>query len=200
MTDSSSSSTSSMSRRTGDRWLTAALWAIGVGLQFATSLLRSRVSLSDDLFIGSFLAPWWLFLQVALLAGVLAIARRAATKWSLRRRVVFAVIAAIVCMLAQPDLITLFANRTSLGFSPVNLVLVWSTPLFFYVMPASVVIYSWLRPGSRLTTVRALAIGLVIIGVMSFPYILWLTHLWDIYIRSSGGGSVLANHVAAICG
>ena len=56
----------------------------------------------------------------------------------------------------------------------------WGTPLAFYLVPALLVVTSWLSREARLTLGRALGIGLVAIGVLSFPYIMWLTHLWRV--------------------
>ena len=33
---------------------------------------------------------------------------------------------------------------------------------------------------------RTLGAGLVVIGVLNFPYMLWLTRLWKLYIEPSG--------------
>jgi len=171
--------------------ITAGIWALGVGLQFAAPLLRDRVPLSDDLFIGSFLAPWWSFGQVLLLAGFLTIFRKGTDSWSSRGKTGFAIAAAVIFSLLQPELVTqLVGNDVPLADNPVRVALLWSTPLAFYMVPAVLVVYSWLRPDARLTLVRALGIGLVAIGILSFPYILWLTHLWKLHIEPQGGGSV----------
>ena len=74
--------------------LTIGIWVVGVGLQFAAPLLRDRVPLSDDLFIGSILAPWWSFGQVLLLAGFLTLFRRPTNDWGSAARAVFASAAA----------------------------------------------------------------------------------------------------------
>lgn len=178
--------------------VTAAIWAVGVGLQFAAPLLRDRVPLSDDLFIGSFLAPWWSFGQVMLFAGVLALFRRAADGWSRGGRMGFAIAGAALFSLLQPELITqIVGNEVPLSDNPVRVALLWSTPLAFYVMPAALVAYSWLKRGAQLTLLRALGIGLVVIGVINFAYILWLTRLWELYIEPQDGGSVSAAQVAA---
>jgi len=174
-------------------WLTAALWAAGVGLQFAAPLLRDRVPLSDDLLIGSFLAPWWMFAQVALLAGVLALFGRLTAEWSGGARTMFAIAAALLVALLNPQLITQLIDPSArISDDPVSLALLWSMPLAFFVVPAGLVIYSWLKRDSRFSLMRALGAGLVFIGVVNFPFILWLTHLWDVYIRTSGGESVRA--------
>jgi len=175
------------------RGVTAAIWVLGIALQFATPLLRDRVSLSDDLFIGSFLAPWWYFVQVALLAGALRLLRGVSDSWSRGVRVATGIVVAVFFALAQPELITQLVDPgVPLSDDPLRVALLWSTPLAFYVAPAAIVVYAWVQRDARLSLVRALGIGLVVIGVASFPYILWLTHLWDVYVRTSGGGMVLA--------
>ena len=171
--------------------ITAAFWVVGVGLQFTTPLLRDRVPLSDDLFIGSFLAPWWCFAQVVLLAGFLALFRKTTNGWSRGGRMGFAIVSAVLFSILQPELITLIIeNGVPLADNPVRVALLWSTPLAFYLVPAILVLYSWLKRDARLTLIRALGIGLVVIGVLSFPYILWVTRLWALYIEPQGGGSV----------
>jgi len=175
------------------RWLTAAFWTLGIALQFATPLLRDRVPLSDELFVGSFLAPWWSFLQVALLAGALRLLRGPTASWERPKRIAAGIAAGLFFAVAQPELITqVIAPDVPLGDDPLRVALLWSTPLAFYVVPAAIVVYAWVRRDARLSLTRALGIGLVVIGVLSFPYILWLTHLWDVYVRTSGGGMVLA--------
>jgi hypothetical protein len=84
----------------------------------------------------------------------------------------------------------IIAHEVPLSLNPVGAALIWSTPLFFYLLPAALVIFSWLKRPLWLPLARALGLGLVIIGVLGFGYILWLTHLWDLYIRPFGGGTV----------
>jgi hypothetical protein len=173
-------------------WITATLWAAGVGLEYASPLLRDKVPLSDDLFITSFVTPWWVFIQVLLLAGWLWIFRRKAEKWAQSPRLIFAVVSALILMLLEPNMLTLIiAHEVPLSQNPVGAALIWSTPLFFYVVPAGLVIFSWLKRPQWLPVSRALGLGLVIIGMSSFGYILWLTHLWDLYFRPFGGESVV---------
>lgn len=172
-------------------WLTLALWVVGVALQFAAPLLRDKVPLSDDLFITSILTPWWVFLQVLLLTGWLWIFRRKSAKWTERARIIFALVSALFFMLLEPNMLTLIiAHEVPLSLNPVGANLIWSTPLFFYVLPTALVIYSWLKKPNWLPVARALGLGLVLIGVLNFGYILWLTHLWDLYLRPSGAGTV----------
>jgi hypothetical protein len=181
--------------------LTLALWLVGVALQFAAPLLRDKVPLSDDLFITSILTPWWVFLQVLLLTGWLWIFRRRADKWAKRTRMVFAVVSAFFLMLLEPNMLTqIIAHEVPLSLNPVGAALIWSTPLFFYVLPATLVIFSWLTRPHWLPLARALGLGLVIIGILSFGYIFWLTHLWDLYIRPFGGESVLSMNLPGFFG
>ena len=183
----------SQNPRSGSRgiWLTLALWLAGVALQLAAPLLRDKVPLSDDLFITSILTPAWVFLQVLLLAGWLWIFHRKSAKWTGRARIIFALVSALFFMLLEPNMLTLIiAHEVPLSLNPVGANLIWSTPLFFYIMPAALVIFSWLKHPHWLPLARALGFGLVLIGILNFGYILWLTRLWDLYLRPSGSGTV----------
>jgi len=172
-------------------WLTLVLWLAGVALQFTAPLLRDRVPLSDDLFITSMLTPAWVFLQVLLLSAWLWIFRRRSQNWTVRTRVIFALVSALFFMLFEPNMLTLIiAHEVPLRLNPVGANLIWSTPLFFYVRPAGLVIYSWLKRPYWLPLARALGLGLVIIGILNFGYIHWLTNLWDLYLRPAGSGTV----------
>jgi len=172
-------------------WLTLALWLMGIALQFAAPSLRDKVPLSDDLFITSILTPWWVFLQILLLAGWLWTFRRRSGKWTEWARIIFAVVSALFFMLPEPNMLTLIiAHEVPLRLNPVGANLIWSTPLFFYVLPAALVIFSWLKRLRWLPLARALGLGLFMIGILNFGYILWLTRLWDAYIRPFGGGTV----------
>lgn len=175
-------------RTASGAWITGALFAVGIGLQFVTPLLRDRVDLSDELFIASFLYPWWFFLQVVLVAVIFGLMSGVSRVWSTWRRSVFAVVAIVILALPQPDLIAWLQDGS---WGPLRLALVWSTTLAFFVVPTALVAYAWITKSPRLTMMRALAFGLIANGVLSFPHILWLNHLWEIYVRASGGGSVL---------
>jgi len=172
-------------------WLTLALWLAGAALQFAAPLLRDKVPLSDDLFITSMLAPWWVFLQVLLLSGWLWLFRRGSGRWTQKARVFFALVSALVFMLLEPNMLTLIiAHEVPLRLNPDGANLIWSTPLFFYFLPAGLVICSWLKRPFWLPLARALGLGLALIGILNFGYILWLARLWDLYLRPAGSGTV----------
>jgi len=191
MTEPEQAKSQSAARSKSGAALTLALWAIGVGLQFAVPLLRDRVTLSDDLYVGSFLAPWWTFLQVLLLAGLLAMFRRRSEGWSNTGRITFAVVGALLFSLLESNLLTtLLGQGVPLADDPVRVALMWSTPLAFYGVPAGLVIFSWIRRDPRFTLPRALGTGLVFIGIASFAYVVWLGHLWELYYRPFGAGSV----------
>ena len=166
------------------RIVTFALFALGVGLQAAAPLLRDRVPLSDDLLITSILSPAWTFLQVCLLALVLRLLRRSGELWSVRRRAATAAGVAVLTMLPQPQFISLMMAGPA-GFTwadRVSVALLWSTPLALYLVPAAIVVWAWARRG-RTSLPRALGYGLMAIGVLNFGFILWLTHLWEIYVK-----------------
>ncbi len=166
-------------------WLTGAVWAVGIGLQLASSLLRDRIALSDDLYLTSLIAPAWTFLQVCLLAGALRLTRRRAEAWSTRGRVAFGAGAAVVFMLLQPGIISLLLAGPG-AFDPadrVALALLWSTPLALYVVPAAIVVWAWVRRDGRVSLPRALGYGLIAQGILNFAFITWLNHLWAIYVN-----------------
>ena len=165
--------------------LTGAIWAVGIALQLAASLVRDRLPLSDDLFITSMIAPAWTFLQVCLLAGALRLTRRRAEPWSARSRVVFGFGVAVVFMLLQPGIISLLLAGPA-AFSPadrVALALLWSTPLALYVVPAGIVVWAWALRDGLVSLPRALGYGLVAQGVLNFAFIVWLNHLLTIYVK-----------------
>lgn len=170
---------------------TIVFWAIGIALQLAAPLLRDRVPLSDELLINSILMPVWTFLQVCLLAGLLRLLRKQSEGWSPSRRTTYGVVAAAAFMLLQPGTIEVLFGISDLGRDHLKAALLWSSPLAFYVVPAFFVVWEWLRRGRPAAALRTLGIGLIFIGVVNFPFILWLTHLWRIYVNTQGGGQVL---------
>lgn len=164
--------------------LTGVIWVVGIVVQLSASLLRDRIAFSDDLYLTSLIAPAWTFLQVCLVAGALRLMRRRAAPWSARSRAWFGVAAAAVFMLLQPGILSVLLN----GFNPadkVAMALLWSTPLALYVVPVAIVVWAWSRPDGRISLPRALGYGLVAQGVLSFGFLLWLNHLWAIYVDSA---------------
>jgi hypothetical protein len=163
--------------------LTSAIWAVGIVVQLSASLLRERIAFSDDLYLTSLIAPAWTFLQVCLLAGALHLMSGRAGSWSTRSRAWFGVAAAAVFMLLQPGILSVLLN----GFNPadkVALALLWSTPLALYAVPVAIVVWAWSRGDGRVSLPRALGYGLVAQGVLNFAFIVWLNHLWVVFIDS----------------
>jgi len=171
---------------------TAALWIAGFAiLFFALPLATSRVPLSDELDLAAGLVPAWSFLQVCLLAGVLAALRRRAGDWSPRARTVVAITIAVLIGLLQPWAISILIGRGSESLAdPIQVSLAWTMALVFYVMPSVVVIAAWLRRERPVPTLSALGLALFVIAVGSLPYVFWLTHLWRVYVEPSGGETV----------
>lgn len=173
--------------------VTPAFWVIGIALQLAAPLLRDRVPLSDDLLITSMFVPLWVMGQLLLLAGFLRAVRTSTDGWSEGRRLGIGLSALVAFALLDAQVVTVVVEAAtgqsgvSLGRDPVRLALMWSTPLTFYVVPALLVVLSWYRRGDLMTFPRVLGLTFVLVGVMNFPFIYWLTHLWDVYYRSQGG-------------
>lgn len=178
-------------QRSRPRIPTIAFWAIGIALQLAAPLLRDRVPLSDELLIDSIIMPVWTFLQVCLLAGLLRVLRNQSEAWSPSRRATYGAVAAVAFMLLQPGFAEVLFGGADFARDHLKAALLWSAPLAFYVVPAFFVVWEWLRRGRPAATARTLGIGLVFIGVVNFPFILWLTYLWRIYVNTQGGGQVL---------
>jgi hypothetical protein len=165
--------------------ITLAVWAVGIGLQLAAPLLRDRVTLSDDLFITSMIAPAWSFLQLCLLAGALRLTRRRVEGWSSNKKALHGSVAAAVFMLLQPGFVSLAVNGTAgLASDRVALALLWSTPLALYIVPAAIVVWAWARSEGRVSLPRALGYGLVAQGAINFGFILWLGRLWELYFKT----------------
>jgi hypothetical protein len=105
--------------------------------------------------------------------------RRRAEKWRFSRRVIFAGVASLVFFLPQADLLmTLregwsFPNRIEM----VRLILPFTTALLLFLVPAIVVVLSWLHQNRSITTSRALALAFVVNGLTYVPYGLWVNQL-----------------------
>ena len=163
-----------------DHALTAIVWVVGIGLQLAASPLRERTTFSNDLYLTSLIAPAWTFLQVCLLAGSLRLMRPRAASWSARSRAWFGVAAAAAFMLLQPGILAVLLNGSN-PTDKVSLALLWSTPLALYLVPAAIVVWAW--SAGRVSLPRALGYGLVAQGVLDFAFIIWLNHLWVVYLK-----------------
>jgi hypothetical protein len=161
------------------KWITIALWVVGITLQLARPWLCTRFVLNTDNFLISFIAPIWAFMLVCLLAGLLRVFRKLAEKWSNLWRVVFAIVSAVVLMLPQADLIEIFreSGRFPHYIDPMRYILLWAIPLIFYAVPAMIVVISWLQHNHLVSTLRALGVALVIIGVVYVPFGFWLNQL-----------------------
>jgi len=161
------------------KWITIAIWVVGISLQLARPWLCTLFALNTDDFMVSIIAPLWSFMLVCLLAGLLRVLRKLTEKWGGLWRVVLAMVLGVVLMLPQADLIMVF--RESIRFphyiDPLRYILLWVTPLTFYVVPAALVMISWLQHNRLVSTLRALGLGLVFIGVIYVPFGLWLNQM-----------------------
>lgn len=172
------------------RLVTATLLFAAFVLQFAAPLLRDRVPLSDELFIDSMLIPVWTAAQLALLAGVLRLAGRWARSWTPVARITLAVIAALAVMVLQPFFVQALFFRGSITFNwndPLAVALLWSVPAFLWAVPAGLLVAAWLRSGGAGGVMRSLAWAEVALAALNLPFILWLTHLWAVYVNIPAG-------------
>ena len=184
MSDSTVAASASKSRR-----LNAAVpWVIGLVLVLGVApLVRARVSMSDELDLYSMLLPVWTLLQLALFAGALSWLRVHSTGWSVAVRAILAFVIALTIGVLQPVILTsistiIGSSAARLAGDPLQAALLWSTPLLFYVIPAGIVAYSWVR-SATLRVVHVLGPASVVVGVLDIVAILWFTHLWSLYVR-----------------
>jgi hypothetical protein len=161
------------------RWITIFIWLLGLAFLFARKWLASLFHLNTEWFMASNMAPLWALLLVCLLAGFLRIFRRPAEKWSRSWRILFACAAALLLALPQIDLI--MAMREGLFFpqnlSGARLLVLLVTAVVFYLLPAAVVVLSWLNHNRLVSAARALGLALLLHGLVYIPYGLWLNEL-----------------------
>jgi hypothetical protein len=117
--------------------------------------------------------------------GFLRVFRKRAEKWSTLRRVIFSVVSAFVLMLPQADLIMLFreSGRLLHYIDPFRYIVLWVTPLTFYLIPAAIVVWAWLTRNRLVSNMRSLGLALVFIGIIFVPFGLWLTSQAIKYIQ-----------------
>jgi hypothetical protein len=158
---------------------TITIWVIGLALQFARPWVNAVFRLNTEMFMASVMGPLWAFMLVCLLAGLLRVLRRATEKWRPPWRVAFALVFTLVLALPQIDLIMLFreSDRFPHYIDPARLILLWTTPLVFYALPAAVVVASWLRHNRPVSTARALGLALVIFELVYVPFGLFINQL-----------------------
>jgi hypothetical protein len=161
------------------RWITILIWVLGLALLFARKWLGSLFHLNTEWFMASSMGPLWALMLVVLLAGFLRIFRRPAEKWSRPWRTLFACVALLVLALPQIDLI--MAMREGLFFpqnlSGARLQVLLVTAVVFYLLPAAVVVLSWLNHNRLVSAARALGLSLLLHGLVYVPYGLWLNEL-----------------------
>jgi hypothetical protein len=83
----------------------------------------------------------------------------------------------------QADLIMLFreSDRLPHNIDPFRYIILWVTPLTFYFIPAAIVVWAWLTHNRLVSTMRALGLSLVFIGIIFVPFGLWLNKMAMIY-------------------
>jgi hypothetical protein len=164
-------------RSNSGRWVTVIIWVSGIVLLFTKPWLVTQFSLNTDSYMFTFLGPLWAFFLVCLLAVFLRIFRKIAEQWSTNRRVFFSVVAALILMLPQADLIMLFreSGRLLHYIDPFRYILLWVTPLTFYLIPSAIVVWGWITHNRLVSTMRALGLALVFIGLVFIPFGIWLT-------------------------
>ena len=170
-------------RSSAGRWITVLIWVLGIALLVVKPWLVTRFSLNTDNYMFSFLGPVWAFFLVCLLAVFLRIFRKKAEHWSTLRRVLFSTVAAMILMLPQADLIMLLreSGRILHYIDPFRYILLWVTPLTFYLIPSAIVVWAWITHNRVVSTLRAVGLALVFIGVVFVPFGLWLNKMAMIY-------------------
>jgi hypothetical protein len=161
------------------KWITILIWIIGIALLLAKPRISALFSLNTQLYMFSYMGPLWSFGLVCLLAGLLRLLRTPAKKWANPWRFVLAGALAILLMLPQADLIMIYreSGHWPHYIDPMRRILLWVTPLTFYVLPAALVVASWLKHNRVISTLRALGLSLVFIGIVYIPFGLWLNQL-----------------------
>lgn len=171
------------------RAVTAALFTAALGLQLAAPLLRDRVPLSDALFIDSVLIPVWTAVLLGLLAMVLWLATRRGDSWPPAGRIAWGVgVGVVIGVLHAFGASALVGGMPVDTMGPVEVALLWGIPAILWLVPAAALLIGWAR--SRWRIARSLAVALVALGVLNFPFILWLTHLWAVYVNVAPGTAV----------
>ncbi len=159
------------------KWTTIAIWAVGITFLLARPWFSTFFGLNTDSFMFSVMGPIWAFILVCLLALLLQLFRKPAEKWRSFWRIVFALVCALVLILPQADLIMVYRESGQFPhyIDPLRYILLWVTPLTFYVVPAGIVVASWLQHNRLVSPIRSLGLALVVIGVVYIPFGLWLT-------------------------
>lgn len=183
-----SDSTASASASKPSRLCAAVPWVIGLVLILGVApLVRMQVSLSDELDLYSLLLPVWTLAQLALIAGLLSWLRVRSTGWSVAVRAIVALVIALIIGVLQPVILTSISTIVGSSAAPLSgdrlqAILLWSTPLLLYVIPAAFVAYSWVR-SATLRVAHVLGLASVVVGVLNIVAIFWFTHLWALYVR-----------------
>lgn len=168
------------------QWVFA--WASGATLILVLApLVRSTMPLSDELDLGSIVMPVWTFLQLCLLTGVLAWLRPRTAGWAVIRRALVSFAAALAVGMFQPSILSLVSrigDKTAIPLDrdPLQVALLWSTPLLFYVIPAGLVTADWMRSRTFRPS-RILGTALVALGLLNIAAIFWFKLLWSLYVN-----------------
>lgn len=177
--------------RTRDVAITSLTWALAGALVLVVApAIRSQVPLSDELDLGSLLLPWWSLLQIAVLALVLRALRKRSLSWSTARRAWTGTTLAALVFLLSPSVLSLLSSvlgddLARLGRDQVQVALLWSTPLLFYVIPAALVVYMWSK-NERFTVARSVGAAAIAIAMGNLVAIFWFTSLWARFVRTGG--------------
>jgi hypothetical protein len=159
--------------------ITIVIWGVGLALLLARKWLCATFHLNTEMYMASIMGPAWAFMLVCFLAGFLRVFRRPAEKWSRRGRVIFALAATFVLALPQIDLLLTLRDGWSF-IHIVNrywLIIPCVTALVFFLLPAGIVVVSWLDHNRSISTLRALGLALVIYAVLYVPFGLWINTL-----------------------
>jgi hypothetical protein len=161
------------------KWITILIWIFGIALLLAKPRISTLFALNTNLYMFSYMGPLWAFVLVCLLAVMLRVFRKPAEKWAAPWRFIFAGVLAAVLMLPQADTIMIYreSGQWPHYIDPMRKILLWVTPLTFYVVPAAVIVISWLQHNRAISTLRAVGLALVFIGIIYIPFGLWLNQL-----------------------